>query len=114
MNNRRKISLIFWLHFLVAVASHFFVVMIVGGVFKLLLGVVALGFWEKGLMLGITFYTFMYATNHITNGDGFCFLTDMENFYRKAEGMDKVGPFTPRFYKKCRTMFNRTSIPKRN
>lgn len=102
MNNRCKISTIFWLHFLVAAASHIFVVLIIGGVFKLLLTASALGFWEKGLLLGVTFYTAMYATNHVTNSQGFCFLTDIENFYRGEEGLEKVGPFTPRFYKKCR------------
>lgn len=102
MSNQCKISTIFWLHFLVAAASHVFVVLIVGGVFKLLLGAVALGFWEKGLLLGVTFYTAMYAVNHVTNSQGFCFLTDIENFYRKQENMPLVGPFTPRFYKKCR------------
>ena len=103
MDNLCKIRSIFWTHFLVAAASHIFVVLIVGGVFKLLVASSsALGFWEKGLMLGVTFYTAMYATNHITNSHGFCFLTDIENFYRRAEGIEEVGPFTPRFYKKCR------------
>lgn len=105
MDNRQKISIIFWLHFLVAAASHIFVILMIGGVCKLLLTTGALGFWEKGLLLGITFYTGMYATNHVTNSDGFCFLTDIENFYRKAEGLETVGRFTPRFYKKCRSIF---------
>jgi len=102
VSNITKIRLIFWTHFLVAAASHVFVILIIGGVFKLMLATSALGFWEKGLMLGVTFYTSMYATNHITNSQGFCFLTDIENFYRDKEGIDKVGVFTPRFYKKCR------------
>ena len=102
MGNIAKIRTIFWLHFLVAAASHVFVVLIIGGIFKLLLTSSALGFWEKGLLLGVTFYTAMYAVNHITNSEGFCFLTDIENFYRRAEKIEQVGPFTPRFYKKCR------------
>lgn len=100
MSIKAKIALIFWLHFLVAAASHVFVVLIVGGALKMLLVAGGLGFWEKGLILGITFYTAMYATNHVTNSDGFCVLTDLENFYREKEGIDEVGPFTPRFYKK--------------
>lgn len=102
MSNIAKIRSIFWTHFLVAAASHVFVVLIIGGIFKLLLVSSALGFWEKGLMLGVTFYTTMYAVNHVTNSRGFCFLTDIENFYRRAEGIEEVNAFTPRFYKKCR------------
>jgi hypothetical protein len=51
----------------------------------------------------------MYAVNHVTNSDGFCFLTDIENFYRKAEGLPQVGPFTPRFYSKCREIGSKTA-----
>lgn len=73
-----------------------------GGVITLIIGVNDLDFWIKGLLLGITFYTSMYAVNHVTNKDGFCVLTDLENFYRKQAGLPTVGVFTPRFYKKCR------------
>jgi hypothetical protein len=99
---QRIISAIFWAHFVVAAASHVFVVLMIGGVVKLLLAVTILGFWEKGLLLGVTFYTAMYAINHVTNSNGFCFLTDLENFYRRQAGMSEVKEFTPRFYKKCR------------
>lgn len=102
MQNKQLISIIYWLHFAVAAASHIFVVLMIGGVVSLIVGVPSLGFWLKGLLLGITFYSAMYAINHVTNKDGFCVLTDLENFYRKQEGMPTVKEFTPRFYKQCR------------
>jgi hypothetical protein len=46
MDNRLKINTIFWLHFLVAAASHVFVVLIIGGVLKLL---------GEGLIVGYYF-----------------------------------------------------------
>lgn len=100
MKNTTKIAIIFWTHFAVAIASHIFIVLMTGGVLKLLLTVGPLGIWEKGLILGVTFFTGMYATNHITNSKGFCVLTDLENFYRKKEGIKLVDAFTPRFYRK--------------
>lgn len=105
MNNIVKIKLIFWTHFMVALASHIFIILIVGGVFKLLSATSLLGFWEKGLILGVTFYTAMYATNHITNSNGFCVLTDLENYYRKQERLPTVKEFTPRFYSQCRIIY---------
>lgn len=101
MSNKTKISITFWAHFLVASASHVFVLLMIGGCIKLVLATAALDFWVKGLLLGITFYTAMYATNHVTNHQGFCVLTDIENFYRRKEGMPEVDAFTPRYYRKC-------------
>jgi len=100
LTNKTKIALVFWAHFAVALASHVFVILMIGGVLKLLLAASALSFWERGLMLGITFYTAMYACNHISNKDGFCVLTDLENHYRAADNTIKVGSFCPRFYSK--------------
>lgn len=102
MKNSTKISIVFWLHFIVAAASHIFVVLMIGGILKLLLSTGPMDFWVKGLLLGVTFYTGMYGVNHVTNSDGFCVLTDLENFYRKKENKPLVGPYTPRFYKQSR------------
>lgn len=104
MDNKRIIEIIYWTHFLVAAASHVFVVLMIGGVVSLVIGVSSLGFWLKGLLLGITFYSAMYAINHVTNKDGFCVLTDLENYYRKQENLPLVKEFTPRFYKQCRVI----------
>jgi hypothetical protein len=105
MSNKTKIAIAFWVHFAIATASHVFVVLMVGGVFKLALSTGILDFWIKGLILGITFYTAMYAINHVSNSAGFCVVTDIENFYRKKEGLPQVGPFTPRYYAKLRVIW---------
>lgn len=104
MDNKKIIATIYWAHFAVAAASHIFVVLMIGGVVSLVMGAPAIGFWLKGLLLGITFYSAMYAINHVTNKDGFCVLTDIENYYRKKEGLPLVKEFTPRFYKQCRVI----------
>ncbi len=100
--NKKLISLIYWTHWLVAAASHVFGVFIVGGAITLVSSAPSLGFWIKGMLLGITFYCAMYAANHLTNKDSFCILTDLENHYRKRAGLSTVGEFTPRFYFQCR------------
>jgi len=115
MRNNKLISIIYWTHFGVALASHIFVPLMIGGVISLVVGVSSLGFWIKGLLLGITFYSAMYAINHITNSDGFCVLTDLENYYRKQEGLSTVKEFSPRFYKQCRTIFRKAlALVRRN
>lgn len=106
MNNKKIVSVIYWTHFAVATASHIFVVLMIGGVVSIVFKAPALDFWLKGLLLGITFYSAMYAINHVTNKDGFCVLTDLENYYRKLDGMPTVKEFTPRFYKQCRIIGN--------
>jgi hypothetical protein len=98
------VSAVFWLHFAVAVASHICVVLIVCGSVALVFETQGLSFWIKGLLFGITFYSAMYAINHVTNKDGFCVLTDLENYYREKAGMPLVKEFTPRFYKRCRAI----------
>lgn len=102
MNNKKLISIIYWTHFAVAASSHIFVILMIGGVVNLVIGAPSLGFWLKGLLLGMTFYSAMYAINHVTNKDGFCVLTDLENYYRKQENLPIVNQFTPRFYSMCR------------
>ena len=105
MTNRNKIKAVFWAHFLVAALSHIFAVLIVVGVFKMLLASTIFDFWTKGLILGVTFYTAMYAINHVTNNDGFCSLTYLENYLRKKEGIEEVGNFTPRFYRQLAIIY---------
>ena len=51
MSNKTKISITFWAHFLVASASHVFVLLMIGGCIKLVLATAALDFWVKGLLL---------------------------------------------------------------
>lgn len=98
LTNKTIIKLIFWTHATVAIVSHVAVVLLVGGAFNLLLASEGLSFWTKGMMFGLLFFSAMYGINHVTNQDGFCVLSDLENFYRKKEGMSRVGRFMPRFY----------------
>jgi len=98
MNHERKIKLVFLLHSIIAVFSHIFIVLIIGGLIQLFMGFTPLTFWEKGLLLGITFYVGMWGTNHLTNSESFCVLTDLENYYRAQAGLPKAGPFMQRFY----------------
>jgi len=107
VNNKQIIAVIYWLHFAVAAMSHVFVVLMIGGAFTLVAATPLLGFWLKGLLLGITFYSAMYAVNHVTNKDGFCVLTDLENYYRKQESLPIIKEFTPRFYCQCRIICRR-------
>ena len=104
MNNRQKIKLIFWLHFMFSLVSHILVPVMIGGVIKVLWGT-QLGFWLSGLILGATFFSTTYIINHITHDSGFCVLTALENYYRRKEGMEEVGDFLPRFYIKCKNIF---------
>lgn len=99
------VSTVFWLHFAVAVASHICVVLIICGSVALVFETEGLSFWIKGLLFGITFYSAMYAINHVTNKDGFCVLTDLENYYRAKAEMPLVKEFMPRFYKRCRAIY---------
>lgn len=99
-------KLIFWLHFLIATLSHIFIILMPLGVIQLVVDNDNLGFFVKALLLGLTFYSFMYCVNHVTNGEGFCILNSLENSYRKKEGLSEVGTrFTPRYYKKWREVF---------
>jgi hypothetical protein len=102
----KKIALIFWVHFAVATLSHLAGLAIACGLVALVATSV-LDIWLKAMMLGLVFFVIMYCVNHITNPSGFCVLTDIENFYRRKEGITEVGPFTPRYYKQLRKMFTR-------
>lgn len=105
MKGTTKIKIVFWTHFTVAALSHIFAILIMVGASKLLLASTIFDFWTKGLILGVTFYTAMYAINHVTNQHGFCSLTYLENYLRRCEGMEEVGTFTPRFYKQIAIMY---------
>lgn len=98
ITNVTMVKIAFWAHVAVATTSHVAVFLLVAGAFNLLLASEGLTFWTKGMMFGFLFFSGMYGVNHVTNQDGFCVLTDLENFYRKKEGMPLVGRFMPRFY----------------
>lgn len=102
----KKSKVIFWVHWLVALIGHIFVVIIPIGLFRLLWNSY-LDFWTKGLILGCLYMGLVYTVNHITSGDlGFCVLTDLENYYREKEGLPKASKrFIPRFYKKCKEIY---------
>lgn len=99
LTNQVVIKLIFWTHVFVAAFSHVAVFLLVAGAFNLLLASEGLSFWTKGMLYGLLFFSGMYGVNHVTNQDGFCILTDLENFYRGKEKMSPVGRFMPRFYR---------------
>lgn len=94
-------SLIFWIHFVFAFASHILVPVMIGGAIYLLL-TWQLGFWLSGLILGASFFSATYLVNHITNPKGYCVLTDLENYYRIINSQHTVGRFLPRFYAKLK------------
>lgn len=98
--NINKIRIVFWLHFLFAFTSHVVTPIMVGGIIKIVVGW-QLDFWISGLILGAAFFSLTYIINHITNDSSFCLLTDLENCYRREIGLEPVGPFLPRFYRKC-------------
>lgn len=106
MNNETKIKITFWTHFTFSLISHLLIPVMIGGVLKVLWGS-DLGFWTSGLVLGATFFSCTYIINHITNEDGFCCLTALENHYRMQEKMEKVDNFLPRFYDKCKEIIKR-------
>ena len=101
----KKSTAVFWVHWTVALLSHLAFIAILGGLINLLIGAVGLTFWVKALLFGITFFCAMYCSNHITNPEGFCVLTDVENALREKENLPQVGPFTPRFYNKTKEMY---------
>jgi hypothetical protein len=103
--NRFMVRLIFALHMVVGFASYVAVMLLIGGAVNLLISSEGLSFWTKGMLFGLVFFAAMYAVNHVTNRDGFCFLTDLENFYRGRCGMPRVGRFVPRFWETIRSPF---------
>lgn len=100
MVNKTKISIIFWSHFAVATISHFAIIATIIGMVSLVTSTIALPVAVKAMLFSIVFFVGMYCTNHVTNHEGFCVLTDLENFYRRKEGMPIVDAFTPRYYRK--------------
>lgn len=93
----------FWLHFVVGIMSYISVFFLVAGCISLLWSA-DLSFWTRGMLFGLTFFAAMYGVNHVTNDNGFCVLTDIENYYRKLADMPKVGRFTPRFTQTVRSL----------
>jgi len=102
----RKIKLLFWLHFMFALVSHLIMPVMLIGAVKILFDS-QLDIWLSGLILGATFFSCTYLINHITNPDGFCVLTDLENYYRQQLGLSKVDRFLPRFYEMCKRIRKR-------
>lgn len=113
--NCRLSTVTFWVHWVVAAIGHMFVLVIPIGLINLFLNAY-LDFWTKGLILGCFYMGLIYTVNHITSGDlGFCVLTDLENYFREKEGLEKASKrFVPRFYKKnkelCRLLFTRIRL----
>lgn len=106
--NVRMSKLVFMLHWLVAFAGHMFLIIMPIGLFRLLFNNETLDFWIKGFMLGVMYMGMIYTVNHITNSQGFCVLTDLENFYRQKEGLPLASKrFVPRFYKSCLFLWNK-------
>ena len=105
LTNQAIVKLIFWTHMAVGFTSHVAVFLLIGGAFHLFISSDDLAFWTKGLLFGLLFFSGMYGVNHVANQDGFCVLTDLENFYRKKEGMPTVGRFMPRYYSTLRSLF---------
>lgn len=103
MSNITKIKIIFFLHFVFALVSHLLAPIMIIGIFKLLF-VNSIDFWSTGLILGATLFSATYIINHVTQEKSFCVLTDLENYYRKKEGMEEIKDFLPRFYKYCKIL----------
>jgi hypothetical protein len=99
-------SAIFWTHWLVAVMGHVFIVLMPIGAIQLIIENNNLGFFVKGMLLGMLYLSLMYGANHIGNSDGFCVLTWAENYYREKEGLPHASKrFVHRFYRKNRELW---------
>ena len=107
------IKITFWLHFLFALASHIVLPFMILGTAKLMMGLGDIGFLERFVLVGASFFSLTYLVNHITNKSSFCCLTVLENVLRDYEGMDRKGAFVPRFWKKCKQILdgNFSEIP---
>lgn len=103
-----KVKLIFFLHCLVALLGYAFMVIMPIGLFRLIVGTESLDFWVKGFLLGTMYMGMLYTANHLGNAEGFCLLTDLENYYRKQEGLSQAPKrFVPRFNKFVISLFKR-------
>ena len=66
------------------------------------------------LLLGLTYCAMVWGVNHVTNPNSYCYLTDLEQYYRRDAGMkENSDAFLPRFYGKCKQILKRDfkSIP---
>lgn len=100
LSNEKLAQLIFLLHCGVAILGHVFAVLVPIGILNLLLVNTEFTFWPKAVLLGTTFFGVMYSVNHVSNTNGFCVLTHLENHYRRQAGMPEAPiRFVPRFYK---------------
>lgn len=101
-------KLVFGVHWLVAAAGHVFLVIMPIGLFRLLFSNETLDFWVKGFLLGTMYMGMVFTVNHVGNHEGFCILTDLENFYRSKEGLPLASKrFVPRFHKSCKNLWNK-------
>ena len=101
----RLSQIVFAAHWLVALVGHLFLIIMPVGLFRLLFENDTLDLWVKGFLLGVMYMSGIYAVNHVTNSEGFCVLTSLENACRKREGLPPVPKrFVPRFYVKCADM----------
>lgn len=103
----KRIQFIFWTHFLVALAGHVvFPVMFMATVYLIFT-------WHQGiivtlLLLGLAYCALVWGVNHVTNPKSYCYLTDLEQHYRKEAGVTlNSDAFLPRFYKKCKQILQK-------
>lgn len=102
-----RVRVIFWLHFLVALSAHVLIPIMAAAVIGIIIGQ-DIGFLQSGLLIGLTFCAFIWAVNHVTNPNSYCWLTDLECFYRRQAGVNINGKaFLPRFYKKVNQILRR-------
>lgn len=105
--SRTMIKLIFYAHMVVGTLSYIAVFLLISGAINLLVSSEGLSFWTRGMLYGLLFFSSMYGVNHVTNDDGFCVLTNLENFYRTKEGLPRVGRFMPRYSAAWRSLWKR-------
>jgi hypothetical protein len=106
--NVKMSKLIFALHWVVAFTGHIFLIIMPIGLFRLLFNNETLDFWVKGFLLGVMYMGMIYTVNHVSNSQGFCVLTDLENFYREKEGLPQAPKrFVPRFYSSCAALWKK-------
>lgn len=103
--NRTMIKLIFYAHMVVGTLSYIAVFLLISGAINLLVSSEGLSFWTRGMLYGLLFFSSMYGVNHVTNDDGFCALTHIENYYRRREGIAEVGRFMPRYTKQMKAIW---------
>lgn len=101
-------QLVYATHWLVAALGHVFLIIMPIGLYRLMFSTEVLDFWVKGFLLGTMYIGMIYGVNHIGNHEGFCLLTNLENYYREKEGLNPAPKrFVPRFHKSCKNLWNR-------